>query len=125
MGVELQHCAVYGYRFEGSVPWDKISRERGHDEFDRLYEYSDHDAEPGDFVFYEDPRADRYVIAGIVHFLTDSTRRNGPQTIEPTAMEEPEPAKVQAMEEIIDDLYGEFVTRKTDEPEHIVFTHNW
>lgn len=125
MGVELQHCAVYGYRLDGSVPWGEINRERGHDEYERLYQYNDHDAEQGDFVFYEDPRGNRYTIAGIVHFLTDSTRWNGPQHIEPTVMEDPDPVLVEAMERTIDEDFGEWVERKTDEPEHIVFTHNW
>lgn len=127
MGVELQHCAVYGYQLDGRFPWDKMYRE---DEYSKdfvnklMTEYRDHDAEKGDFVLFQDPRADRYVIVGIVHFLTSSVRWDGPQEIPPTVMEEPEPAKVQAMEEIIDEELSDFVERKTEEPKHIVFTHN-
>lgn len=125
MGVELQHCGVYGYRFEGRVPWDDISRERGHEAFDRLYDYCDTDAETGDFVFFQDPRYKEYAIAGIVQFLTDSVRWNGPQQIDVTVLEEPDSVLVEAMEQTIDAEFGEFLTRKSDSPEHIVFTHNW
>lgn len=127
MGVELNHCAVYGYRLDGEFPWDKMYREDEYDdEFaDKLMrEYGDTDAEKGDFVLFQDPRAGDYIVAGIVHFVTDSVRWNGPPRIGPIALEEPGPAKVQAMEEIIDEELSDFVERKTEEPEHIVFTHN-
>jgi hypothetical protein len=127
MGVELQHCAVYGYRFDGRIPWDKMYREDEYDDdhVNRLMDYGDHEASKGDFVLYQDPRGDNYLIAGVVHFLTDSTRWNGPQIIEPTVMDEPEPALVEAMEQTINEEFPEYIERKTDEPEHIVFTHNW
>lgn len=127
MGVELQHCALYGHRFEGRFPWDKMYRDDdiSDERVERLMdEYGDHDASEGDFVLYQDPRAHDYCIAGIVHFLTDSTRRSGPQVIEPTVMKKPDPVLVQAMEETIDQDFHE-VERKTDEPKHIVFTYNW
>lgn len=125
MGVELQHCAVYGYRFDGRFPWDEMHRNDNGELADRLMDYDDHDAEEGDFVLYQDPRGGDYCIAGIVHFLTDSTRWHGPQHIDVTVMEEPAEELVEAMEQTIDEEFGDYVERKTDEPEHIVFTHNW
>lgn len=128
MGVELQHCAVYGYRFDGRFPWDRMYAEDVYDDelVSRLMDYGDHDAERGDFVVYQDPRGGEYLIAGIVLFLTDSVRWNGPQQIEPTVMEEPAAARVDEMEAVIDEEFpSELVERKTEEPEFIVFTHNW
>lgn len=125
MGVELQHCAVYGYRFDGRINWDEVEREEGYEKFEKLYDYSDHDASQGDFVFYQDPRGGQYSIAGIVHFLTDSTRWSGPQIIEPTVMNRPDDVLVEAMEQTIDVEFEPYLSRATDEPEHIVFTHNW
>jgi len=125
MGVELHHCAVYGYRFEGEFPWDKMYENGENEKADRLMmDYGDTDSEPGDFVLFQDPRGNQYVIAGIVHFLTDSNRWNGSQTIEPTVMEKPAPELIEAMEQTIDIEFDGFVERKTEEPEHIVFTHN-
>lgn len=124
MSVELYHCAVYGYRFDGRVPWDKISREKGHEEFDRLYTYSDTDATPGDFIFFQDPRGGRYAIAGILHFIIDSTRRNGPQQIDVTVMDTPDSTLIEAMEQTIDEDFTDYIERKTQTPQHIAFTHN-
>ena len=124
MGVELQHCAVYGYRFEGRFAWDKLYTTGNSDRADRLMGYSDHDADQGDFVLYQDPRGEEYCIAGILHFLTKSTRYSGNRVIDPIVMEDPDPVLVEAMEQTIDADFHE-VERKTDEPEHIVFTHNW
>lgn len=125
MGVELQHCAVYGYRFDGRFPWDKMYREGNGDKADRLMDYRDHDADPGDFVLYQDPRGGDYCIAGVLELLTDSIRWDGPQKIPPTPLDEPHPTVVEAMEQTIDEEFGDYVERKTNEPEHIVFTHNW
>lgn len=127
MGVERNHCAVYGYQFEGRFDWDRMY---DGDEYDKnlvnkLMDYGDTDAEKGEFVLFQDPRGRNYVVAGIVHFVTDSPRWNGPPDIGPVVLDEPDPAEVEAMDEIINEEFpSDMVERKHEEPQHIAFTHN-
>lgn len=125
MGVELQHTIVYGYRFDGVFHWDEMIQNGEQELADKLMDLSDHSADENQFVLFQDPRGHDYVIGGICIYQSDSTRWSGPQTIPVIPLKEPDEILVEAMEQTIDEDFGEYVERKTEEPEHIVFTHNW
>jgi len=131
MGVSRQHCLVYGYSFEGRFPWDKMHRmvdegEMREEKLDFLFGRAHRmNSEESEFYIFQDPRGSSYVIAGIVQMITDDARWNGVQSIEPTVPEIPPEEKVEEMEQSIDEYFDEdFVQKKTEEPEHIIFTHN-
>lgn len=114
MGVELQHCVLYGYEMP-IMDYEDYSDHRDHDPIDVT-------DEPQFFVLQE-PRAHEWCYAGVLQYRSESTRWNGTPSIGPLTIEEPSTEKIIEMERIIT---GELPADPLhDQPEHYVFTHNW
>lgn len=119
MGVELQHTILYGYEFD----YDDLPNNYAVP--DTFYDrYHDHKPDEEDFVICADGRAGEYCFAGIVEYMSDSVRWNGPQCIPPHRLDEtPNATLVEAMNRTIAEEFP--MEPLHDNPEYIVFTNDW
>lgn len=118
MGVERQHCILYGYRFD----YDELSSEKM--ESSPLVDNRNHRAERGDFVVLGPGRGGSTIKAGIVIYQSDSTRWDGAQTIPLHVIEDLTVAEKNLIKlgQKMEQIEAEPIDK---EPKHLVFTDDW
>lgn len=115
MGVERQHCILYGYRFN----YETVNLES-----EPFLSHRNHKAERGDFVTLGPGRGGSTVKAGIVIYQSDSTRRSGAQDIPLYAIEDitVEQENLIKLGRKVEQIDADPVDEK---PKHLVFTDDW
>lgn len=124
MGVERQHAVVYGYIVDVTKEAsDSAAATANGKSTDPYLSYPEEDADPGEFVTLTPNygRCDE-LVAGVLSFITDSTRWEGPQELPLQRLEQPDPATLEAIDETIEELA---VQPRHPDPAFITLTHKW